>query len=91
MRQVKYYLIILPLIYFAVGAYFHQVNGVYSVRGADPEYIYFINGVNIANGNFRLGNIDHPGVPYDYIMAASLRITHMFRTSNGSFTPGCSG
>jgi hypothetical protein len=85
MRQVKYYLIILPLIYFAVGAYFHQVNGVYSVRGADPEYIYFINGVNIANGNFRLGNIDHPGVPYDYVMAASLRITHMFRTSNGPF------
>ena len=86
MRQVKYYLIILPLIYFAVGAYFHQVNGVYSVRGADPEYIYFINGVNIANGNFRLGNIDHPGVPYDYIMAASLRITHLFRTSNGDFS-----
>ncbi len=85
MRQVKYCLIILPLIYFAVGAYFHQVNGVYSVRGADPEYIYFINGVNIANGNMWLGNIDHPGVPYDYVMAASLQITHMFRTSNGSF------
>jgi hypothetical protein len=85
MHKVKYYLIILPLIYFAVGAYFHQINGLPSVRGADPEYIFLANALNIANGNMKVGNIDHPGIPYDYMLAASLRITHFFRISNGPF------
>ena len=65
MNKVKYYLVILPLIYFATGAYFHQINGLPSVRGADPEYIFLANALNIANGNMKVGNIDHPGIPYD--------------------------
>jgi len=85
MQRVKYYLIILPLIYFAFGAYFHQINGLPSVRGADPEYIFLANALNIANGNMKVGNIDHPGIPYDYLLAVSLRVTHFFRTSNGPF------
>lgn len=85
MNKVKYYLVILPLIYFATGAYFHQINGLPSVRGADPEYIFLANALNIANGNMKVGNIDHPGIPYDYMLAASLRITHFFRISNGPF------
>jgi hypothetical protein len=85
MRRLKYLLLLLPLFYFATGFYFHQVNGLYSVRGADPEYIYFINGLSVANGKMKVGNIDHPGVPFDYIMAASLRITHFFRTASAPF------
>jgi hypothetical protein len=80
-----FWLLLFPILYFAIGSYFHNVNGLYSVRGADPEYIYFINGLSIANGMLKVGNIDHPGVPFDYIMALSLRITHFFRSTNAPF------
>ncbi len=80
------WLLVLPVIYFVTGAYFHNINGLYSVKGADPEYIYFINGVSVANGMLNIGNIDHPGIPFDYIMALSLRATHFFRNQNIPFT-----
>jgi hypothetical protein len=80
------WLLIFPVIYFITGAYFHNVNGLYSVKGADPEYIYFVNGLSVANGMLNIGNIDHPGIPFDYIMALSLRATHFFRSQNKPFT-----
>lgn len=84
----KYYhfiLIIIPLFYLTLGIYFHQINGIYSVRSADPEYIFFMNGLNLANGNFRLGNIDHPSIPLDYLVACTLKITHSFRSTTIPF------
>ncbi len=87
MRKIhSFLLLLLPMLYFITGAYFHEVNGLYSVRGTDPEYIYFINGLSLANGKTEIGNIDHPGIPYDYIMAASLRMTHFFRDTSLPFT-----
>ncbi len=86
MRKRYYFLLLLfPVAYFLTGIYFHQVNGLYSVRGTDPEYIYFINGLTIANGKMEIGNIDHPGIPFDYLLAASFRITHLFRDHSVPF------
>lgn len=77
----KYYslLIVIPLFYFILGSYFHQIVGYYSISSSDPEYIYYLNGLTIANGKMDVGNIDHPGIPFDYLMAASIKITHFFR------------
>ena len=56
-------LLIAPFAYFFLGSYVHQVIGLYSLRSADPEYIYFISGLSIADGKFMLGHIDNPGTP----------------------------
>lgn len=79
-------LLILPLFYFSLGSYFHQNIGLYSVTSADPEYIYYMNAVTLANGKLKVGNIDHPGIPLDYLMASSMRVTHFFRANNAPFT-----
>ena len=79
-------LLILPLIYFSAGSHFHINIGLYSVSTSDPEYIYYINALSVANGHFKVGNIDHPGVPLDYFMAASMRVTHFFRADIAPFT-----
>ena len=82
----SYYLIIIPVFYFLLSGYFHQAIGTYSVRTADPEYIYYICAVSIANGRMEVGNIDHPGTTLQYFMAATFRITHFFRANNAPFT-----
>ena len=84
-KHLHFFLAIIPLFYFSIGAYFHQNVGLYSVSSADPEYIYYMNAVTLANGKFKVGNIDHPGVPLDYLMAASMRLTHFFRVNNAPF------
>ena len=62
-------LLIAPFAYFFLGSYIHQVIGLYSLRSADPEYIYFISGLSIADGKFMLGHIDNPGTPLQYLTA----------------------
>lgn len=79
-------LLIIPVYYFFLSSYFHENIGLYSLRTADPEYIYYICGVSIANGHMEVGNIDHPGTTLQYFLAASFRITHWIRTTNSPFT-----
>jgi hypothetical protein len=78
-------LFIIPVYYFIVSSYYHEQYQVYSVRSQDPEYIYYICAVSIANGKMEVGNIDHPGTTLQYFMAATFRITHMFRAHNAPF------
>lgn len=78
-------LLIIPSFYFSLSSYFHENNGLYSLRSADPEYIYYICGVSIANGHMKVGNIDHPGTTLQYFLAATFRVTHWIRTNNTPF------
>ena len=71
--------IIIPFTYFFLGSYVHQIIGLYSLRSADPEYIYFISGLSIANGKFMLGHIDNPGTPLQYLTALVFRILYQLR------------
>jgi hypothetical protein len=63
----------------------HQVIGLFSLRSADPEYIYFISGLSIANGKMILGHIDNPGTPLQYLTALVFRMVYLLRDHQVSF------
>ncbi len=73
------FLLIAPLAYFFLGSYVHQIIGLYSLRSADPEYIYFISGLSIANGKLILGHIDNPGTPLQYLAALVFKVLYQLR------------
>lgn len=79
-------LLIIPSFYISTSSYFHENIGTYSLHTSDPEYIYYICGVSIANGHMKVGNIDHPGTTLQYFLAASFKLTHWIRGNNQSFT-----
>ena len=69
--QRKYYLFILaviPVVYVLAGFYFNQLIGIFSLRNMDPEYIYFLSGLGIANGHFHIGHFDNPGTPLQVLI-----------------------
>jgi hypothetical protein len=85
MNLKKYLLLIVPLAYIFLGSYFHQMIGLYSLRSADPEYIYFISGLSIANGKFMLGHIDNPGTPLQYLAALVFKAVYALRSNQVPF------
>jgi len=74
-----------PFFYFLVATYFRSILGSPSLRSVDPEYIYFISGLGIAEGHLKIGHIDNPGTPLQYLIAFVFRIVHLFREGNISF------
>jgi hypothetical protein len=88
MKLPKYFygiLLIIPIFYTLLSSYFHENIGLFSVRSADPEYIYYICGIEVANGQMAVSNIDHPGNTLHYFLAATFRITHWIRGNNIPF------
>lgn len=79
------FLLIAPLTYIFLGSYIQQIVGLYSLRSADPEYIYFISGLSIANGKMILGHIDNPGTPLQYLAALVFRAVYFLRTQKVPF------
>ncbi|HCY41692.1 MAG TPA: hypothetical protein DHV48_10105, partial [Prolixibacteraceae bacterium] len=78
-------LLIAPLAYFFLGSYILQIAGFFSLHGADPECIYFISGLSVANGKLMLGHIDNPGTPLQYLAALVFRLVYFLRSHQGSF------
>lgn len=74
-----------PLFYFLVAVYFRNLLGAISLRSVDPDYIYFISGLGVAEGHFKIGHIDNPGTPLQYLVALVFRITYLFRKKDVSF------
>lgn len=81
----KYFLLFIPLFYLFLGYYFHQIIGLYFLRTADPECIYFMSGLCVANGKFMLGHIDNPGTPLQYLAALVFRGVYFFRSHHVPF------
>jgi hypothetical protein len=84
LRKWKWLLLILPLFYFAVAAYFRMLMSNPSLRSVDPEYIYFISGLGIAEGHLKIGHIDNPGTPLQYLIAIVFRVIYLFRPGNAA-------
>ena len=57
----KALIFIFPLLYFMAAGYFRNLLGNLSLRSCDPEYIYFMSGLTLSDGNLKLGHIDTPG------------------------------
>ena len=85
MKAAKYALAIFPILYILLGYYFQEMTGLYSLRSIDPEYIYFISGLSVANGQLELGHIDNPGTPLQFLLALLFRIIYAFRPQNVPF------
>ncbi|MCE4563601.1 hypothetical protein INQ51_04705 [Maribellus sp. CM-23] len=76
---------IVPLLYACLGIYIQQLTGLYSLRSIDPEYIYYISGLSVANGHLQLGHIDNPGTPLQYFLALAFRAIYLFRSHEVPF------
>ena len=72
-------LFILPLLYIIAAAYFRTLLGNLSLRSSDPEYIYFMSGLNLSEGTLKLAHIDNPGTPLQMLVALVFRLTWLFR------------
>ncbi|WP_372932836.1 hypothetical protein [Mariniphaga sediminis] len=84
-RQYRIFLFLIPTFYFILSYYFNAIYGLFYFRSVDPEYAYFISSLNIAMLKFRIGHIDHPGSPLQYIMALCFRLKYLFSSSDQSF------
>jgi len=89
MNRIKKYqwllLAIIPALYSLGGVYFNQLIGIFSLRNMDPEYIYFLSGMGIANGHFHLGHFDNPGTPLQVIIGLTYRLVYWIRPGDLPF------
>lgn len=77
-------LFFLPAVYFLVARHFRILLGDLSLRSSDPEYIYFMSGLNMSEGLLEVAHIDNPGTPLQVLMAILFRIIWLIR---GAPTP----
>jgi hypothetical protein len=83
----KYWLILLfPLFYFFAGIYFRLILGDPSLRSIDPDYVYFMTGLNMSEGYLKVAHIDHPGTPLQILVALVFRLTYWIRGHSVGFT-----
>ncbi|HPT32865.1 MAG TPA: hypothetical protein PLW67_13535, partial [Prolixibacteraceae bacterium] len=86
MNKKHYWLLaIIPASYILLGLYFNQLIGIFSLRNMDPEYIYFLSGLGIANGHFHLGHFDNPGTPLQVIIGLTYRMVYWIRPADLPF------
>ncbi|MFV0593495.1 MAG: hypothetical protein ACK5M7_19140 [Draconibacterium sp.] len=81
----KLLLLIIPAFYLFAGLNFRLILENISLRSIDPEYIYFISGLSIAEGHLKVAHIDNPGTPLQFLIALVFRITYLFRGNSMSF------
>ena len=74
-------LVVIPLLYFIAGSYFRNLLGNLSLRSCDPEYIYFMSGLTLSDGNFKLGHFDNPGTPLQILVALVFKFIYFFRST----------
>lgn len=78
-------LAIIPFIYLFAGFHFNHLIGLFSLRDIDPEYIYFISGLGIADGHLHIGHIDNPGTPLQYLVALTFRLAYALSSHQHPF------
>lgn len=81
-KSSPYLLLLIPVLYFLIGAYFRYIFGDLSLRSVDPDYMHFLSGMCISTGKFGQANIDHPASTLQIILAVVFRIVYLFRPHN---------
>ncbi len=84
-KYIKIFLVVLPFLYLIAGLYFRFLLGNLSLRSIDPDYVYFISGLQISEGFFKVGHIDHPGTPLQLFIALVFRTVYLFRNHQVPF------
>jgi len=80
------FLLLFPLFYYFTGTYFRLILEDPSLRSIDPDYVYFMSGLNISEGYFKVKHIDQRGSPLQYLVAIVFRIIWLFRRNPAGFT-----
>ncbi len=84
-RYFKISFFVLPLLYLIAGLYFRFLLGNLSLLSIDPDYVYFISGLQISEGFLKVVHIDHPGTPLQFFIAIVFRIVYLFRNHDVPF------
>ena len=84
-KYLKTALFVLPVLYLIAGLYFRFLFGNLSLRSIDPDYVYFISGLQISEGFFKIVHIDHPGTPLQIFIALVFRMVYLFRNHDVPF------
>jgi uncharacterized membrane protein len=61
------------------GFFYIHAYGIYFLKCVDPEYAYLFNGALIANLKPEISYFLHPGTPLVCLIAAVIRVVHLFR------------
>ncbi len=77
----KALLLLFSLVYFIISSYFRHLLGNLSLRTCDPEYIYFMSGLTMADGTLKVGHFDNPGTPLQLLVALIFRIVYAVRST----------
>lgn len=80
-------LFIIPGLIVIWTVYLSFYLGPFFLRNIDPEYVYFISGLNCSTLDFhKIGHIDHPGTPFQLLTGIFFRIVHLFTGHNDIIT-----
>ena len=71
-------LLIFPLLFLFITLQYKKEITNYSLTTVDPEMAYLYNSLAITQGHLPYF-VDHPGIPLQYIGAAVVAVTHIFR------------
>jgi hypothetical protein len=83
-NKLNFLILFIPLFYLFTSLYFRLILGNLSLRSTDPDYVYFMTGLNISEGILKVIHIDHPGTPLQYLVALIFKLTYWLR---GHSTP----
>jgi hypothetical protein len=75
-------LVIFPLLLWLAGILYLHTTGSYFIKTVDPEYAYLFNGMVMADNHPDIFYADHPGTPLVVIIAAVIRVVHVFRAGD---------
>jgi hypothetical protein len=76
--------LIVPVLFVGTGFYVLRLFGPLSLRHGDPDFIYLLSGLSMADGHLNVGHVDNPGTPLQIIVAIVTRIVHLF-AGKGSY------
>src|SRR5579863_4079785 len=75
----KWIFLILPLFYLSISISYLGGIHQFSLNHFDGPYDYLMNGVNLASGHLRVGNIEHPGTPVTIFSTFIVFIRHLLK------------
>ncbi len=77
----KLLFLILPIILLILEFCYGKAIGYFFLKCVDPEYAYLFNGLILADLHPDVSYVDHPGTPFQCIIAIVIWIVKLFRPS----------
>lgn len=84
-NKLNFLILFVPLFYLFTSLYFRLILGNPSLRSIDPDFVYFMTGLNISEGFLKVIHIDHPGTPLQYLVALIFKLTFWLRGQSSPF------